>query len=193
MTPVITLCHCPCGLEFGLRSRNRGFRDFLSNGLPTTRRHEAAHSHRYICQGDPKAGTQPGGPVQAVENPPFFPCLLLFTEDSVSEAAPVSPALQSLPGYPVSEPFLPYPGTAASCLEPPSSYLEDSGCCSTVSPASVDATAPRARWLGLSVTGTFKQQTGGHPWVSAFPKPTLSSCSPQPPGTSPDPSPHTLL
>lgn len=45
MTPVITLCHCSCGLEFVLHSRNKGFRGFLSNGHPTTRRHEAAHSH----------------------------------------------------------------------------------------------------------------------------------------------------
>lgn len=44
MTPVITLCRCLCGLEFGLHSRNKGFRGFFSNGLPTTRRHEAAHS-----------------------------------------------------------------------------------------------------------------------------------------------------
>lgn len=44
MTVVITLCHCPCGLEFGLHSRNKSFRGFLSNGLPTIHRDEAAHS-----------------------------------------------------------------------------------------------------------------------------------------------------
>lgn len=44
MTPVITLCHCLCGLEFGLHCRNKGFTGFLSIGFPTTYRHEAVHS-----------------------------------------------------------------------------------------------------------------------------------------------------
>lgn len=70
MIPVITLCHCPCGLEFGLHSRSKGFRGFLSSGLLTMYRHEAAHSCCCVCQGDTKAGTPSGGPLQSVGKPP---------------------------------------------------------------------------------------------------------------------------